>query len=53
MISCPSCGEEDKLELVLIADFITDEETGRPYAMHRYRCGTCNDEFDEEMKWWE
>lgn len=53
MIACAHCGEENDIELILMADFIIDEETGRPYAMYRYRCDSCENEFDEELKWWE
>lgn len=51
--TCPNCEEENDLELLLIADFLIDEETGRPYAIYRYRCRNCQSEFDEELKWWE
>lgn len=53
MVACIHCGEEDDIELILMADFIIDKETGRPYAMYRYRCDSCENEFDEELKWWE
>lgn len=53
MPRCPNCGEGDDFALVLIADLIIDKESGRPYAMYRYRCGNCDEEFDEDQKWWE
>jgi len=33
MVACTHCGEENNIELILMADFIIDEETG-----DRMRC---------------
>lgn len=53
MNDCPTCGKENDIELIMIADFIIDEETRKPYTMHRYQYINCNNEFNQELKRWE